>query len=273
MSDLFIRFLLLGLCLIFSLSQTVPAFQPNESEIAETENQAKRLTEKWSGEDIRRSINLYSEAAENWQKLGEFNKATDALREMAKSALLISDDQTAFASLNKALKIDEKINNLNGKIISLSLLSRASRQKGETEKSENFYKLAINLSEQTSDNSAKANAFYSAGLHNYFYGDIKTTIELFEKALVFARQTEDKILIAQICRNLGAAYVRDGNSDEGFRNAQEALEISIAENNKREQSLSYFNIGFQYLLIDKKQIALDNFKLAEYGFSERCRFV
>lgn len=261
-----IRSLPLCLFLVCINFQIVFAFELSKAEVLEKESKTEQLSKQWSGETIRRSISLYLEVAGNWEKLGEMKKATDSLRESAKLAQLISDYEIAFASLNKAVKLDEKINNVDGKVISLSLLSRISMQKGETGKSENYYKQAIKLSGQSADNLAKTNAFYSAGFYNITLGDIKTTLEQLEKAISFAKKTEDKVLTARIYRELAAAYARADKLDEGLKSAKNSLEVSIQANSKREQALSHFAVGLQYLFLDKQQLALDNLKEAETDF-------
>ncbi len=262
-----IKFNFIFFFLICLIVQTVSAFEAGNAEVLETEKEAKELSKVWSGEKIRRSIVLYEKAAEDWKKPGEMKKAAEALRESAKLSYLFSDYEKAYASLDKALKIDEKINNTEGKIISLSLISEIYRQKGETEKSQKYYKQAIRLSEQTTDALAKTYAFYSAGNYQMFYGNTKTTVDLLKKAIFFANQTEDKQLITEILLELGGAFGRVDEFDKELESYNEALKISIEENNERGESLSYFNIGFHYYFFDK-QLALDNQKKALEGFPD-----
>ncbi len=263
-----IKIFALCLFLICPIVQTISAFELSQAEILTKEKKAEQLGEQWSGEPIHRSIVLFLETAADWEKIGETQKAADALREAAKLAQNVSDYQTAFASLDKAVKLDKKINNINGQVISLSLLSLIYQQKGETLKCESYAKQAVSLSENSTDELAKAYAFLSGGIYNFYYGDIKTTTEQLEKASDFAGKTGDKKLNAQILRELAAAYIRDGNSEKGLETAKKSLEISIESQNKREQAFSNFYLGMQYLLIDKKQISLDYFKTAEINFPD-----
>lgn len=265
-SGLKVKSFLLRLVLLCLIFQTVSAFELSGDDVLKTENEARQLGRQWSGESVRRSVSLYTNASASREKLGDFRQSAKNLREAAKAAQLFSDYETSFALLNKALKIDEKINDTDGRIISLSLFSEVWLQKGDREKSEKYYRQAVGLSEKSTDVSAKANAFYSAGIFNTYHGDIKTTVEQLEKAISFAIQTEDTTLTAQIYCDLGAAYARDGQLEKLLDHANKSLEISVQTGNQREVALSRFWLGLYYLWNNKYQTALENLKIAEKDF-------
>jgi tetratricopeptide (TPR) repeat protein len=194
-----IHFRLLFICLAAAcfVCEVKAADDLTRQSALESENAAVQLSKEWNGDSIRRSTLLFLKASDDWAKLGERKRATFCLRESAKLSLLISEYDQAFGALNKALRIADKIKNNNDNIIILSLLSRASKQKGDVKKSENYYQQALIFSKSSSSPDARANALFSAAYYNFSYGNIKETIKLYEEALSFAEKAEDKDLIAQ----------------------------------------------------------------------------
>ncbi len=236
--------------------------------VRDKESTAKLMSETWSGEAYRRSIILYSEAAEDWTKLGELKKASFCWREAAKLSQLVSDYDLAFKALNKSLEIDGKNDYSEGKVISLSLLSLISRQKGDVKKSENYYKQALDLSKTSPTDAARAYALFSAGMFNFYYGDMKKTIEYFLQANSFAEKTDDVSLITQTLLFIGFSYGREGQPLSGLQKMQEALRKCQEAKYLRGQTLAHFGIGFLSMLMDEKQQALDAYKRAEELFPQ-----
>ncbi len=258
------------ICLLFSFFTKGVLTQNSLSaqSAAEIQSQAKFLSKQWNGEAIRRSIDLFIKAADHWEKLGNRKKAAQCLRDSAELGLLISDYEMVFALLEKALQIDVKTADIEGKSLTLSILSRASNQKGDVKKSEYYYKQALDSAKLTASDEVRANALFSAAEYNSAYGKLNETIKLYEEALAFAEKTGNKDLIARILINIGYSYARQDNPVYGLQKVKESLAKWQEIDEKRGQALANFGIGFLYTLMDEKQNALDFYRKSEAMFPD-----
>jgi CHAT domain-containing protein len=233
---------------------------------AAKEESAKQTASAWSDEAYRRAVVLYSEAAADWTRLNEPVKAAGCHREAAKIAQLSSDYETAFAALRNSLKLSEKAADDDGKIISLSLLSLLSRQKGNAGDSENYYQRAIELSRDSVSDRARGYAALSGGMYNFYNGSPTITLEFFERAVALSSQTEDIYLISQSLFYLGFSKGRDGNPFDGAVQMEKALWKCREAGYRRGEALAFFGIGFMAMLTEEKQKALDAYREAEKLF-------
>jgi len=231
--------------------------------VSEKEIEARQLMKNWDSSSINRSISLFSEAADEFEANGEFQKTAVCLRESANLAMISSDYQTATYQLQKALKFDREANFTEGQIINLSLLSRVKNQEGKIEESKEFYEKALNLADSTDSFLAKANAFFSAAEYGLFFGNVSETISLYEKALYFAEKTDAHGLAAQILINLGYSHLRQGNLIVGLQKQNESLALAEKANDKRAQAIALNGVASLYIFMGEKRKALDIFLKAE----------
>jgi CHAT domain-containing protein/Tfp pilus assembly protein PilF len=234
--------------------------------VFENEEKAIRLSNVWKLDSIIEAINLFEKTANDLETLGEPQKAVFCFNEAAKLTQIISDYDTAYRVLKKAIKIETTDNLLEEKVISLSLFALISQQKGEAKFSRKYYQEALALSQQTKSPNAKGYALLSAGMYSFFYGNIKETILFFEQADSFAQQTQDFQLICQVLLYIGFSIGRDGNPSNGLKSMQLALRKCEEFNYERGKARSYFGIGFLNMLLNEKQKALDFYKKAEIIF-------
>ena len=235
---------------------------------AEKESEAVQLSQRWNGDAARRSIELYSAAADDREAAGEYRKAAADLRESAALSLLFSDYTNAFANLKKALALSEKYDLMDEKVLALSLLSRAANQAGQTADCEKFYKQALEAAEVDDSTLAKANANFSAAEYNFYFGSIGAAKEFYQKALEYAEISGDDKLTALILLNLGYTFLREGNPVYGLLKVKESLVKSEKLEDRRGQAAALFGLGFLYTHMDEKQKALDVYQKAEAMFPD-----
>lgn len=242
------------------------AIPKNRENILLNEEKAIQLSKFWNIDSINQAIHLFEETSIDWENINEPQKAAFCLNERAKLAQIISDYEAAFQSLHKALIIEKNSNLIEEKVITLSLLSLIFRQKGDKRHSQKYYQESIKLSKKVDSAIAKAYALYSAGLYNFYNGNIKETISLFEQANVFAQQTQDIQLISQILFYIGFSYGREENPYYGLEKMNLALRKCEYFGYVRGKALSFFGIGFLHMIVNEKQKALDFYKKAEELF-------
>lgn len=262
-----IKYSLFFLLIICLASHVALASIVTRQTTLEIETKARQLGKIWNGDEIRRSVSLFAQASENWQKLGELEKSSFCLRQSAQLSLLISDHQNALKSLMKALKIDKKIKNIDGQVISYSLLARLELQKGNIDQVQPNIDLAIKLSESATD-QAKGFCYLINGEIELVKANLTLAGEFFAKALSFTKSLDDPDLNASILLNFGIYDAIKGNKENGSEKIREALKIWKKLDNKRGITLSYSGFAFIYAITDEKQKALNNFKLAESMFPE-----
>ena len=253
---------------LFLASCTTVFLQISKEDASQNEDQAERLSHEWSGDSYRRSTVLYVKTAEQWRKLGELEKSSSCLRKASRLHFILTEYETADDLLKTAIAIDNKNNLLNEKILAVSLRSLVALRAGKVKESEKYYKQAIQLSSLAQDPLPIAAAFYSAGEHNYSYGDAEETIGLFEKALSNAEMSGEKDLLAQIRLYLGFTLVRKGDPVSGLRETTAALSIWQENGDKRGQAISGVGTGFVYSVMDEKQKALQFYQKAITSFPQ-----
>ncbi len=249
------------------VSHNIYAEVLNERSVTEIEVEAKRLGKIWNGEEIRRSISLFDKASDGWKTLNNLERTAFCLRESASLSIMISEYDDAFINLQKALKIDKRIKNIEGQVILYSLLSKVFERTGKIEKSLVHYKKALALSESTSD-STIAFANLIAGEYAYDYVDFDVALKYFETALIHANKTDDLNLKAEILLNIGSTNATKGNKDEGVEQIKQSQKLWHSTNNKRGIVLAFSRLGFIYLLTDEKQKAIDNYFQAKSMFPD-----
>lgn len=269
--------------LIFKLG--LPAFflclvglvhaQPESPEqtAANLEVQAGKAFREWNGNSIRQSVNLYSRAAEIWEKLNNKEKASDCFRQIAQSENLLGNNQQAFAALEKALEFDQSGENVDGKIKSSSLLSKLYLKIGNKMKSEDFFKESLLLSEQTDNLISRAMASGSAAEYYYFERDFSNASQFYHQALNFWAQTDDMDGYAQALVDYGYFLMGINDPLEALTFLYLAQGKFLEIGNRRGLSVTRIALGNVYSSIDEKQSALEAYQLAEADFPEDMDFI
>lgn len=254
------------LLLILFSNQVFPQGPPENA--SEVEAQAKQLSQTWGGDTYRRSISLYEKASRQWISLNEFERSSRCLREAARLYLILAELENASDLLKQAYKIAERNNLINEKIHIFSQRSLAALSAGRVKESETHYRQAIQLGKLTPDPFPNAAAFYSAGVHNYSYGDAGQTSTLFQQALSRAEKAGEKDLTTQIRMHLGFAFVRMGDPVAALRETSAALSIWQENEDERGKAISSLGVGFVYSVMDEKQKALEFYEKANRAFPE-----
>lgn len=261
----------LFLCLV-NLIQAQSSESPEQTAI-NLEAQARKAFREWNGDSIRQSVNLYDQAAEIWEKLNNKEKAAECFRQIAQAENLLGNNQQSFAALEKALEFDSSGESIDGKIKTFSLLSKLYLKIGNKMKSENFFKEALLLSDQTENLISKATVSGSAAEYYYFERDFSNASQFYHQALKFWGQTDDAGGYAQASVDYGYFLM-------GINDPLEALNsLSLAQtkfqeiNDRRGLSITGIALGNIYSSIDEKQSALEAYQLAEMGFPEDMDFI
>lgn len=258
--------LLFLLTILFLFDTTIFAAPKSRENLLKQENEAINSSKTWTLDSVNQAIKQFEQTAADWEDSGDIPKSVFCLNEAAKLSQTTSDYTTAFRVLDKAIILSTKNNLIPEKTISLSLYALVSRQKGDTDKSSKYSAEALALSETVDSPIAKGYAYLSAGMHEFYFGKIERTKELFEKAESFAEQTADLELSTQILLYNGYTFGRDGDAVKGLKKMQLALQKSETADYRRGKALTYFGLGFLNMLLKEKQKAIVFYQKAEEIF-------
>ncbi|HEY0462439.1 MAG TPA: CHAT domain-containing protein [Pyrinomonadaceae bacterium] len=255
----------------------VRANLPERDVVSKNEAAAAQMSSVWNLESINQAINLFEQTAQDWENLGEPQRAAFCLNEAAKLTQVNSDYGTAFRILDKALRLETKNNLVEEKVVSLSLFSLISRQKGDKNNSQEYSKQALSLSRNGNSAKAQAYALFSSGMYEYYHGKLRNATVSFEQANGFAQQTQDIYLMSQVLYYVSYSYLREGNPSNAVDKMNLALRQCEEYNYQRGKALSYFGIGYLSYFLNEKQKALDIFKKsvslfpADFEWLEKAR--
>lgn len=264
MSKPYFFFIVVMFCVLNSVS--IVAQNLKDVEAVETQNRAAELSRQWSGEAFRHSAEAFLLAAEQWSKLGEFQKSSNCLREAARMYFILLEYPSAKNTLKKAVALDQKNRDSNSEAKSRALMSLVLLQEGEIDESEENYQKAVKLAEISQENHSLAYAYFSAASFSYFQKNADQIVELFEKARSYAEKTDDTRLTAEVLAELSYAYLKQGDADAGLKAGQESLQKWQSINEKRGEALVLNAIGLSYRMLGDEQTALDCYYRAQGMF-------
>ncbi|MCD9189218.1 MAG: CHAT domain-containing protein [Pyrinomonadaceae bacterium] len=269
-------FLKIGFSAIFlCLTSLIQAqiIETREQTALNLESQAGRAFQDWNGSSMRRSVDLYRQAAEIWKEINDPRKASECFRRIAQAENLLGNNEAAFAEVKTALEIDQTSGNIDGKIKSLSSLSRLYLKIGNKKESKILIDEALALSSQTQDQISNATASSSAAEYYYFERDFSNASQFYEQSLNFWAKTDNIGGNAQTLVDYG--YFLMAINDP--LSALNALYLAYAKfqeiEDRRGMSVTRIALGNIYSTIDEKQSALNAYRLAEAGFPEDMDFI
>jgi CHAT domain-containing protein/predicted negative regulator of RcsB-dependent stress response len=252
---------------VFILLQTAYAFEAGRQEIFRVEREAKRLGKIWNGEEIRRSILLFKEAAENRRKAGEYGAAAECLRRAAELSFMLSDYDSMRTALEQAVRFDQTAENVSGRVYTDGLFARYFERTGNIAAGERHSGQALKLSE-TLDAHPQAFANLIAGEIEFSKVDLEKAGEFFREALNFAEKTSDSDLTAEVLTHLAAIDAAQGKIDPGLKLLNEARNLFDQTGNQRGLAILYNRYGLIHLHSGDKLAALENYRKAEAMFPE-----
>ncbi|MBN1622934.1 MAG: tetratricopeptide repeat protein, partial [Clostridia bacterium] len=97
------------------------------------------------------------------------------------------------------------------------------------------------------DYSSLAETMSQAGIKNFFSGNPDKAIEYFEKALDYARKSNNQSVISKVSINLGIIYHATGEIDKSFIYLSNSMEASEKISNIKSYLSAEINLGIFYM--------------------------
>ncbi len=258
----------LVVCFVFQISN---AKNITEQSTLKIENKAKQLGKIWNGKEIRRAIQLFIKASENWEQLDQLEKSASCLRESVKLSFLISERGKALSRVKRALQLDEKTKTIEGQVISHTLLFRIYHLNNKGRKATLHINRALKLS-NSSSGYVKAYSRFYMGEAYLNVAKLEKATDLFLKALSFIERTNDINLKAEILLHIGIAFAIDGSKTDSLKYITESQSLWQDINSKRGLALASNAFGFVYVITNEKQKALEHYLKANKLLSKDIDF-
>lgn len=232
------------------------------------EENARKTGKIWNENSIRQSLELYRQAAEQWENFKNSQNAARCLREAAKLKLILAEEKSAVPLLEKALRLEQKSGNAAGEADTLSLLTIVSVRNADLEKSRIYHAKALETAEKTRLPDVLARAFFASGQFFYNERDFDAMLKEQEKALKLFREAGDKEGEAEILIELAYSYIINNDRIRGRDSALKAVEISKETGNLRSQTFALIVLGDAHQRMGEWQSAVKYFLEAEKLFPE-----
>ena len=237
--------------------------------IARQETEAKLQAEAWTTDSVLRGLDLYRDAARQWEEAGQTSRSSFCLREVARLEIMMANLDEAANVIQKSRRLDLSIQNLAGLAEDLSLLSTVFLKRGNLKSAQFYDEVAQARAIQSSDVTALAHVFFSSAAISYASRDFSAMKWKLEKALYFFSQNGD--VSGQIESYIELAYVQIFENDRiGAKHfAQRAIDLAAKTGSKRGRVLGLIVLGDAHERMGEWTIALSMFREAESLFPDK----
>ncbi len=198
------------------------------------------------------------------------------------------NERIVFAE--QAVDLSEKFHNQRSKAEAFNHLGVAYNNMGDSQKSMDYFLMALKIMEQINDHSGIANSYVNLGQANFYLDNFDKALEYFQKALMVRNELGDKYDVSQSLILIGNVKGKTAKYDEALDFYFKALAIKKEIDDKNGVSQIYSNLGNIYFktgpqkkaleyrvkslqsareLDNKWEIALAAFNIAEYYLHNR----
>ncbi len=178
------------------------------------------------------------------------NLEAQSLKYIATSQLLSGNYNKAENYFLAAIKIFDKVNNLEGKSSCYNNMGLVRQYKGDNLGALEAYEESLTIDKKIYNKKGEAASLSNIGNIFQKNGNYKKALENYLKSLDIRYKINDQQGIATIYNNIGGLYEKQNNYQDAIRNYKEALTKYIEIDNKRLSGLAMNNIG--YILYKQK---------------------
>ncbi|HHH49719.1 MAG TPA: tetratricopeptide repeat protein, partial [Saprospiraceae bacterium] len=190
---------------------------------------------------------LYQKLIESCRAIGNEEGVISALLHKAKIEEHIGEWEACESSLNEALELAQKNNNL-------ILLGKANNQlgklimlKGKYEDAGMYLETAVAFFMDVSDEGGLCDAFGNMGNLFFRQGKYEDAKSFFIDSIAIAQKNPEIVLNPQIVANLGLTHMNQGNYEAGIECQRIPLFLSEQRKDKPTMAILYTHMGIVYL--------------------------
>jgi CHAT domain-containing protein/predicted negative regulator of RcsB-dependent stress response len=241
------------------LTDEANRFMAEADELQEHHNESAQMS----------ALSKYDEAVRLWKSAGEFGRAAEALCVMGDVYFGLSQYQASLAQYEKALSISEgKVYEL-GVLAALNGLGYTNIYLGENQKALSYAKRMLDMIDRIDASRqpatyrrAEAQALNTTGEADYSLGELRKSIELFERAYSIYAEIGERNGQALGLLNLGYSHSDLGDVQKASEYFERSLALFQSINDGRGAALAQTVLGGVHSLLGEEQTALDLHKKA-----------
>jgi signal transduction histidine kinase len=170
----------------------------------------------------------------------------------------LNNNEKAMDALIRSLAVEDSLLLTQERIFAFVALARVFEEVGYYNKSREYLKLSLALTEKQQDETLKVYVLLETGRVNAAYGSTDDALDNFKQALSYSQALNQADLQADALFYWGKVLSRKGNYTEALNHHKEALKIRRATKDKVNEAVSLNEIGELYLLMKKNDRALAN---------------
>ncbi|MEM7132681.1 MAG: tetratricopeptide repeat protein [Chloroflexota bacterium] len=155
--------------------------------------------------------------------------------------LLLHQYDNAGEKFRRCKSLFEQLNDNSGQGRALNRLAMVALRQGKYATTRELAERALTY--LNTNNVDRANSYYVIGTTKYEIGNAKEALPYLEKSLGIWRQLGSKRQIVWGLRNLGPAYMLDGQTDAAIYCYQDAITILQQINDPLSQAIIQLNLG------------------------------
>ncbi|MFO7991862.1 MAG: tetratricopeptide repeat protein [Thermoplasmata archaeon] len=210
--------------------------------------------------DYGRAEAIFKEQKKIAKDIGEDREIAQAYHNIGTLFSNRSKFEDAISSMERALEIWGKIDDIVGRSRTLNNLGVAYYQKGDRKKSIKYYNESMELREKMGDKQGIAAILNNIGLIYSEIGDLDRAEIFHKRSLEIDREIGDKEGIGWSLNNLGIVNYYKGRLDKALEYYKKSASIDEEIGDKRANGLVYINIGEIHRLKSNYEKALEYHK-------------
>lgn len=181
----------------------------------------------------------------------------------------VSNPKKAEKYGKQAVELAQKIKNDTLLGLAYNDLGTLFLRIGEFEKAKKYYSQAIEIRTKLKDDIGLASIYSKLAVLEEIQSNYPKALEMNLKVLkIYEKKNEDSIAIATLCGNISVVLMNMQQMDRAYQYNKKAYEIGKKLNHIQLIGTSFANFGNLYSKQHKNRKAIDNFKKANYYFSQ-----
>jgi tetratricopeptide (TPR) repeat protein/ABC-type dipeptide/oligopeptide/nickel transport system ATPase subunit len=176
--------------------------------------------------------------------------------------VLVGQDKPteAIATYNEILTIQETMNEPDGMLETLDMLSSLLVRTGNSQAAVMRATNALPLADDQNDRETKVHLLLTLGDARLDLGETDAAVKSFSQALEITRQIDDRQNEAMSLYKLGDAYLDNGDTDRAIHSWEQARELFKAQNRRNYEGRTLGALGTAYRELERWSEAIRYFK-------------
>ncbi len=196
--------------------------------------------------DFDRAIEYYEKSLKINEELENDQGKASALTNIGNVYLRLGDYATAIVYFEKSLEVRKELNDLSGLTTTINNLGLVYKEKGDYNRAIDYFSQSLKLCEKIENKELIANTLNNLGTLHSSMKEYSKAYEYYSKCLKIDEQMGNKIGIAISLHNIGNTYYYRGILEEALEIHLKSLQIHEELSNMRGVAATLMAIGNIY---------------------------